>query len=127
MNRAVIGIGSNISPEANTGAAIDEIARGQRLLKRSELIWTKPIGTAAQGDFLNGAVLIETDLELESLRRWLREVEDRLGRVRTGDRFGPRTIDLDIVVWNSRVLDRDIYSRDFLRQSVLQVLPELQL
>ena len=53
-------------------------------------------------------------------------MEKDLGRVASAERFGPRTIDLDIVVWNGKVVDKDFYSRDYLKESVLELLPDLQ-
>ena len=122
MNQAVIGIGSNIDPVENTAEAITALAEGQRLLARSRFVWTKPIGPP-QPAYLNGAVLIETPLDRDALKAWLRGVEDRLGRVRSAERFGPRTIDLDVVVWNGQVVDEDVRTRAFLRQAVSEVWP----
>ncbi len=125
MNRAVIGLGSNIEPEKHVELAVERIEARHRLLARSRFRWTKPIGIADQANFLNGAVLIETDLARDKLEAWLKGVEADLGRVRTGDKYGPRTLDLDLVVWNGQVVDEDVRQRDFLRSSVREVLPEL--
>ncbi len=53
----------------------------------------------------------------------LREIESGLGRVRTGNKNGPRTIDLDILVWNGEVVDDDVYEREFLKTSIRELLP----
>ena len=60
----------------------------------------------------------------EQLRDWLKQVEDQLGRKRI-EKFGPRTIDLDIVVWNDKIVDADVYERDFLRNAIQQIFPEI--
>ena len=122
MNRAVIGAGSNMDPENNIAAAKKILAAEQQLLKFSNFIKTKPIGFKNQPDFLNGAFLIETELDQSALKAYLKEVEDRLGRVRTENKFGPRTIDLDIAVWNGEVVDEDYYTRDFLRKAVEELI-----
>jgi 2-amino-4-hydroxy-6-hydroxymethyldihydropteridine diphosphokinase len=70
-------------------------------------------------------LLVETDLDRYELVKWLRDVEDELGRIREDDPFGPRTIDLDVAVWNGEVVHRDVTEREFLRKAVLEVLPEL--
>jgi 2-amino-4-hydroxy-6-hydroxymethyldihydropteridine diphosphokinase len=127
MNTAVIGVGSNIDAERNIAQAVAEIAKAHRLIAQSELVRTTPIGPIKQADFLNGAILIETDLSADDLRAWLKLLEDRLVRRRGSVRFGPRTIDLDIVVWNGQVVDSEVHQREFLRAAVRQLLPELQL
>jgi 2-amino-4-hydroxy-6-hydroxymethyldihydropteridine diphosphokinase len=126
-NDAVISYGSNIDAQANVARAIEAIASAGAcgLVARSRPVWTKPVGFADQPDFLNGAVRIETTLNLDDLRAFLREIEHRLGRVRTANEFGPRTIDLDVVVWNGRVIDDDFHTRDFLRLAVLEVFPDV--
>lgn len=125
MNRAVIGVGSNIEPDANIAAARRRIARAHKLLAESQFVETEPIGYDDQPNFINGVILVETDMDRETLKGWLGGVETDLGRVRSENRCGPRTIDLDIVVWNGSVVDEDVYVRPFLREAVLQVWPEL--
>lgn len=125
MNRAVISVGSNIRPDENIPLARRRIAKGVKLLAESRFVETEPIGFADQPNFVNGAFLIETEMDLDELRKWLRRVEDELGRVRTANKYGPRTIDLDVVVWNGRIVDDDVYRRDFLRSTVLELLPDL--
>ncbi len=125
MNRAVIGIGSNIEPERNVAEARRHIAHRHAVVAESPFVRTRPVGCVDQADFTNGALLLETPLDRERLRAELKGIESLLGRERQGNRYGPRTIDLDIVVWNGRVVDPDFYTRDFLRQAVMAVLPDL--
>ncbi|HEX9879659.1 MAG TPA: 2-amino-4-hydroxy-6-hydroxymethyldihydropteridine diphosphokinase [Candidatus Binatia bacterium] len=127
MNRAVIGIGSNIRPEDNIDEAILRMSRAHRILKKSRFVATPPIGSREQPDFVNGAILIETSMERDALKTWLRNVEAGLGRVRSEDKNAPRTIDLDIVVWSGEIVDEDVYARDFLRRAVQEVCPGLKL
>ena len=122
-NKAVIGIGSNINPAANIVAAKKEINKLGNILKESDFIYTKPLLYTAQPDFLNGALLISTDLDLASLNEELKEIEVRLGREKTHNKNGPRTIDLDILIFNDVVTDSAIYQREFLRNSILELLP----
>ena len=125
MNRAVVSVGSNIDPQAHVARARDLIAENHELVAESALRRTKPVGFAAQADFLNSALLVETALDHDSFRAFLKETEDQLGRVRAENRDGPRTIDLDIVVWNGAVVDDDVHTRAFLREAVREVLPDL--
>ncbi len=127
MNQAVIGVGSNIEPAINVPKARERIAHRHVIIAESPLVETSPIGYVHQPDFTNGALLVETDLDRERLRADLKAIELMLGRRPGTKRYGPRTIDLDIVVWNGEVIDRDLYTRDYLRKAVLAVLPDLQL
>lgn len=127
MNRAAISIGSNIHPQANVTAALTQLARRLSLLKQSQFLVTRPIGRNDQADFLNGVVLVETPMDRPTLEQWLKDVEVSLGRPRGGDRHGPRTIDLDVVVWNSQVVHNDVYRRDFLQRQLREVLPDFHL
>jgi len=126
MNRAVIGIGSNIKPHKNIEAARKRIANQCNIVGESKIIKTKPIGFLNQPDFLNGVILIETLFDREEVKFFLRGIEDQLHRIRTENKYGPRTIDLDILVWNETVVDEDVYERQFLKQAIREVLPEFK-
>jgi 2-amino-4-hydroxy-6-hydroxymethyldihydropteridine diphosphokinase len=118
MNTVIIGIGSNIKAKTNIPQMLEILKAKVTVLKVSEFIITKPIGILDQPDYTNGAVKIESDLNLEKLNVLLKGIEDQMGRDRTNPKFGPRCIDLDIVVWNNKIVDEDYYTRDFLKKSV---------
>lgn len=126
MAQAIISLGSNIDPEANIAKARERLKQDFKVLAESVFVTTRAVGCAHQPDFLNGAVLIETDLGLEPLKSRLKELERSLGRREEQHGFQPRTIDLDVVVFNGAVIDKDFYRRDFLQQSVLELAPELK-
>ena len=126
-NEVVIGLGSNIDPEANLEQAVQELESRFKVSKRRQWTRTKPIGIQDQPDFYNGALLLETELEQQSLKKELKRIEDILGRDRSLPKFGPRTIDLDILIWNKKVVDEDYYVRDFLRKGVEEIIPDLKL
>ena len=126
-HEVVIGLGSNIDPEANLEQAVHELKSRFKVSKRSQWTRTKPIGIQDQPDFYNGALLMETELEQQSLKKELKRIEDILGRDRSLPKFGPRTIDLDILIWNKKVVDEDYYERDFLRKGVEEIIPDLEL
>ena len=121
MNTCIIGIGSNIEAETYIPRALELIGRDCTILQTSEMIKTKPIGFTDQDDFTNGAVKIETNWNRRELKMYLKKIEDQLGRDRTQIKFGPRTIDLDLMIWNGQVADKDFYTRDFLRQSAAEL------
>ncbi|MGE0267184.1 MAG: 2-amino-4-hydroxy-6-hydroxymethyldihydropteridine diphosphokinase [Candidatus Omnitrophota bacterium] len=124
-NQAVIGLGSNIDPQANIEKARLLLRENFRVLGESDFIQTKPIGYTQQDDFINGSVHIETDLSREELTQRLKLLEQTLERKRSEIKSGPRTIDLDVIVFNKTVVDQDFYERDFLKKSVLQLIPNL--
>ena len=126
MNQAVVGVGSNIEPEKHIDEARLILKKEQTFLKESSFIKTKPIGYEEQPYFINGAFLIESPYTYEELKSYLKDIENRLGRVRTANKYGPRTIDLDIVVWNGIIVDDDYYRRNFLKKAVQEILPELR-
>ncbi|OGX37068.1 MAG: 2-amino-4-hydroxy-6-hydroxymethyldihydropteridine diphosphokinase [Omnitrophica WOR_2 bacterium RIFCSPHIGHO2_02_FULL_52_10] len=125
MNQAVIGLGSNIAPQENLRKARSILSRKFRIVSESRFRTTRPIGEIRQPDFINGSVLIETASGIDELKAALKAIESQLGRDGSQDPFGPRTIDLDIVVWNKTVVDRDFYRREYLKHSVLELLPDL--
>ena len=126
MNQAIIAVGSNIEPDKNIARAREILTKDFELVAETDLVSTKPVGYTRQSDFLNGAFLIRTDLKLEPLRQHLKKIEDTLGRRRTILKFGPRTVDLDIVVWNRKLLDPDFYEREYLKKAVLELMPNLK-
>ena len=125
-NKVVIALGSNINPDTNLALAVVEIKSRFKFLKLSRWIQTKPIGIQDQPNFFNGTLLMETELGLDNLKLELKSIEDFMGRDRNLPKFGPRVIDLDILIWNGKVVDDDFYERDFLRKGVEQILPDFE-
>jgi 2-amino-4-hydroxy-6-hydroxymethyldihydropteridine diphosphokinase len=123
VNRAIVGVGSNIDPHLHISRTKDILESEQHMLKESTFVTTPPIGFSQQPDFMNGAFLIETELGIDDFKTYLHNVENRLGRVRTENKNGPRTIDLDIIVWNGEVVNNDYYEREFVRKAVSEILP----
>jgi 2-amino-4-hydroxy-6-hydroxymethyldihydropteridine diphosphokinase len=121
MNDCIIGIGSNIEAEKNITEMLRLLSADVEVIKVSKLMQTKPIGITDQADFTNGAVHIRTIMNLKSLSLYLKNLEDQLGRDRTQPKFGPRNIDLDILIWNNKIVDQDYYTRDFLRISAAEL------
>lgn len=121
MNDCIIGIGSNIDAERNITEMLNRLSAKFEIVKISKFMQTKPIGITDQADFTNGAVQIRTEMGLESLSLYLKNLEDQLGRDRTQAKFGPRNIDLDILIWNNKIIDQDYYTRDFLRISAAEL------
>jgi 2-amino-4-hydroxy-6-hydroxymethyldihydropteridine diphosphokinase len=109
--KAYIGLGSNLGErEAHLKAALSAIATlpETRLGRVSSLYDTAPVGDLEQPNFLNAVAQVETGLTARQLMWNLLLVERRLGRVRhPARRFGPRVIDLDLLVYGDQVLESD--------------------
>lgn len=107
---AYIGIGSNLGDKIHhCEKAISAILKIDRhkLLAKSSLFKTQPVGYTSQDWFVNGVIKIETDLEAPELLRTLKTIESQLGRIETF-RWGPRTIDLDILFFD----DNEIHTEE---------------
>jgi 2-amino-4-hydroxy-6-hydroxymethyldihydropteridine diphosphokinase len=129
---AYVGLGANIGArEVTLLRAVDLLAEADDVdvLAVSQLRETEPLGVVDQPPFLNGAAQIETSLEPRALLELLLEVERTLGRVR-GERWGPRTVDLDLLVYGDRTVDepglRVPHPRLHERRFALEPLAELE-
>jgi len=127
---AFIALGSNIDPETNLPLASSRLSELGKPIAASTVYQNPAIADEPQPDYLNAAVLIETTLDPLTIRVKLREIEADLGRIRTEDKFAPRTIDLDLCILGNRVLDHELLSLpdpDLLKRAYLAVtLAELR-
>lgn len=128
-----LSIGSNMGDkEKNLNDGIEYIKKNDsvRVLKVSSFIETPPYGGVEQDDFLNGAVKIETLLDPHDLLSLLHKAEDNAGRVRDV-RWGPRTLDMDIVLYDNVIVDdedltiphADMTNRDFVLRPLKEIAP----
>ncbi len=108
MAAVYLGLGSNLgNREANLRAALRGLWRLGRVEAVSALHETGPVGGPAQPSFYNAACRLETGLEPRPLLRFLQGLEHELGRRPGGARWGPRPIDLDILLYEDRVVDEE--------------------
>ena len=121
MNDCIIGIGSNIEAEYHIAEMLKLLSTSVEIVQVSQMIQTKPIGIIDQPDYTNGAVRIRTAMQRDELTIFLKQLEDKMGRDRSQKKFGPRNIDLDILIWNNKVVDPDYFTREFLRQSAAEL------
>jgi 2-amino-4-hydroxy-6-hydroxymethyldihydropteridine diphosphokinase len=137
MTNAFVGIGSNLGDrEAYLRSAIELLGAedGIEVVAVSRVRETEPVGPVEQGPFLNGAVLISTELTPRELLERLLEIEQRLGRVRN-ERFGPRTIDLDLLVYGNETIAEPglmvphprLHERRFALEPLADLAPDLVL
>lgn len=136
MPRVFIGIGSNIDPEENVRSAVRYLAELVEVKAISTFYRTEAEGRPDEAPFYNGVLEVDTDIHPSKLKRSvLRAIEDRLGRVRVEDRYAPRTIDLDLLVYGDlvgrsgelRVPDPQIATRAFLAIPLYELAQDLVL
>jgi len=138
MVTAYVGLGSNLGePERQIEQALELLAaeEGIELHAVSTLRWTDPVGYRDQPRFLNGAAEVETSLGARELLERLLAIERRLGRERgEAPRFGPRTIDLDLLVYGDSMVDEPglsvphprLAERRFALEPLAELAPELE-
>ena len=135
MSIVYIGIGSNLGDrKANCMRAIELLAgKGIVVRKESSLYETDPWGDKNQPKFLNMAIEIETEIKPQDLLGILAGIEKELGRKKSR-KWGPRIIDLDILLYNSVTIDQDdlkiphpfMHERDFVLKPLYEIAPDVK-
>jgi 2-amino-4-hydroxy-6-hydroxymethyldihydropteridine diphosphokinase len=135
VTRAYVGLGANLGPREETlRRAVELIDRTPAVdvLAVSELRETEPVGAVDQPPFLNGAVALETSLSARELLDLLLDVERELGRVRN-ERWGPRLVDLDLLLYGAETIDEPglrvphprLHERRFALEPLAELDPDL--
>lgn len=120
-----LSLGSNIAPAENLKSAVELLSDQLSVLAVSRAWRTAAVGTSGP-DFLNAAVLARTSQDADTLNKdVLRKIESRLGRVRSEDKYAPRTIDIDIVIYGDQIIDETIWTYAHIAQPVAELLPDL--
>ncbi|WP_431022109.1 2-amino-4-hydroxy-6-hydroxymethyldihydropteridine diphosphokinase [Erwinia rhapontici] len=136
MIRVYLALGSNLAdPLHQVQSALNALAAipDTTLVATSSLYRTPPYGPPDQPDFLNAAVALDTRLDAESLLNHTQRIELEQGRVRKAHRWGPRTLDLDIMLFGELTLNTprltvphyDMHNRAFMLLPLLEIAPEL--
>lgn len=136
--RAYIGLGSNLAdPIAQVRRALQELAGlpDTRCLSQSGLYRSQPLGPANQPDYINAVAVMETRLGPRDLLTHLQALEAAHGRVRGAQRWGPRTLDLDLLIYDELCMNEPsltlphpgIPERSFVLYPLLEVAPGLRL
>lgn len=137
MNTAYVALGANLGDPATTlRAAFGALANlpESRVVRCSSLYRTAPIGNIQQPEFINAVAKLETTLAPESLLDALLEIETRFGRLRA-EKNGPRTLDLDLLLYNNQEMDLPrlslphprLHLRAFVLYPLAEIAPQLQL
>lgn len=136
---AVVGLGANLGDtEANVHGAIAvlDLLPATEVLRASKLYRTSAWGQAEQPDFINATALLETGLGARALLGHLLAIERDFGRTRMpGERWGPRTLDLDLLLFGDFVIDEPglqvphpyLQERAFVLLPLAEIAPELQI
>ena len=136
MTLVYIALGSNLaSPLEQVNAAVNAIRElpESRVVAVSSFYRTPPLGPQDQPDYLNAAVALETTLEPETLLDHTQHIELQQGRVRKAERWGPRTLDLDIMLFGNRIINSerltvphyDMKNRGFMLWPLFEIAPDL--
>ena len=132
MTRAYVGLGGNLGDREGTlRRALEHLSAEPSIVvvRTSRFRETEPVGLREQPPFLNAVACLETELPPRVLLTRLLGVERALGRTRDGPRFGPRTVDLDLLLYGDAVIDepglRVPHPRLHERRFVLEPLAEL--
>jgi len=135
---AYIGVGSNLDdPVRHVSEAIEDIAalEGVQRVTSSSLYRSAPMGPAGQPDFINAVVAIRTSLSARQLLAGLQAIENAHGRVRGRERWGPRTLDLDLLVYGAETIAEPdltvphpgIARRNFVLLPLAELAPDLDI
>ena len=125
FHRVCLLLGSNIQPERNIPLAI-YLLKKQVKVTRTSSTWESAAVGSNGPNMLNAAVMINTSLDLADLKEKLvHPLENQLGRVRTQDKNAPRTIDIDIILYDKQVVEPALWEYAFRAVPVAQLAPEL--
>jgi len=131
MVEIYVGLGSNVEPEHNLQAALTELRRAFGTLRCSAAYRSPPLGFVG-ADFLNAVVAFESAAHPEAVDAVLSSIEHAGGRRRNAARFGPRTLDLDLLLYGARVDPRtrlpraDVLAYPFVLAPLCELAPELK-
>lgn len=121
----LIGIGSNLDPERNISAAISLLEGKVQLLEKASIWQSAAVGHNGP-DYLNTAILIGSVLPLTKLQNEiLSPIEDHLGRVRGPEKYMDRTIDLDVLLYDQKIIDDEIWTQPHATLPAAEILPDL--
>ena len=124
--KVYLSLGSNIDPIYNIPKAINYLKTLVTINVISKFWETAPVGNDGKC-FINAALLIYTNDSLDYLKQKLiRKIEADLGRIRTENKYAPRPIDIDIVIVNNQIIDRDIWEYAHLAVPLSEIIPDFR-
>lgn len=125
-HQVCLSLGSNIEAKVNIPRAVELLNEHLTILKVSS-VWESASADCCYPDFLNLSMLVSTSLEARPLKQQLlRPLEARMGRVRTADKNAARPIDIDIILYDGKVLDPDLWRQVYLAIPISELFPDIQ-
>lgn len=135
---AFIGLGSNL------GDPVTQVSSARESIKQTDGVWelafsslykSRPMGPSNQADYVNAVMAINTTQTAFELLRDMQEIENRKGRVRTGERWGPRTLDLDLLLFGQEIIETaeltvphyGLSDRAFVLYPLAEISPDLEI
>ena len=138
MSQVYVGLGSNLAqPEQQVSQALRAIESlpASHISATSSLYISRPMGPQDQPSYVNAVVEVQTEMQAVEFHHCLQKIELEHGRVRKAERWGPRTLDLDILIFGTQVIDSveltvphyGMKEREFVLYPLHEIAPELQL
>lgn len=133
-NTVYLGLGSNVGDRTkNLIKAVDMLGKKLKIVKTSKIYPSKPVGYRNQDTFLNMVLECQTDMDVQTLFKFIKDVEKSVGRVERF-RWGPREIDIDILLFNDTVYSGEdviiphprLHERDFVLVPLLEINPKIK-
>lgn len=126
MGDVIILLGSNIDPAKNIREGARKLALHLPIQSNSSVWITPAVGTSGP-NFYNAAVLSSTNMDADTLKHSiLRLIEEQMGRIRTDNKYAPRSMDLDAIILNDVVLESRLWDTAFILLPVAELYPGLQ-
>lgn len=126
LHLAYLSLGSNIEPEVNLPRAVTLLSQHGEIVKTSSVWETKPVGGSG-GNYLNACLSYKTTLAQDELKTTIiQPIETSLGRKRTGDKYAPRTIDIDIILFDNEIVGSRWLTQTFVVVPLAEIYPEFQ-
>ncbi len=138
MIHAYIGLGSNLNdPETQLSSATIALSKlpESELLACSSFYRSKPVGPQDQSDYINAVAKLDTELDAYVLLDLMQEIENQQGRVRNTRRWGPRTLDLDLLLYGDESINeerlvvphKEMHKRSFVLRPLYELEPHLEI
>lgn len=133
VSSVILSLGSNLGDRVRyLERALEQLRRELKIERVSSIYETRPVGTADQPWFLNLVCYAFTQMDPHTLLGFIQAIESALGRRRSGERFAPRTLDIDIVAFENRVMEESaleiphprMHERAFVLEPLAEIAPE---
>jgi 2-amino-4-hydroxy-6-hydroxymethyldihydropteridine diphosphokinase len=120
---AYLNLGSNIQPEKNLRKAVEFLSAHGEILQASQVWESEPVGTTGN-NYLNACIKFKTLLDRRTLKEYvLHSIEDQLGRERSPDKYAPRSMDIDIILFDDEIINDAVWEFAFVVVPLADIYP----